>query len=116
MLVDITVAYGTDIDRATSIVNEVGEAMMHDKDWVGHLLEAPSLLRVDALGELGMTLRVTGKVRVSDRFTAPGGLRKRVLAAFQANVIDIPVRSQVVMAQTPTAPAPETPTGDGSGA
>ena len=30
MLVDVTVAYGTDIDRATAIVNEVGAAMLTD--------------------------------------------------------------------------------------
>ena len=90
MLVDITVAYDTDIDRATAIITEVGEAMMVDTEWAGHLLEAPKLLRVNALGELGMTLRVTGKVRASDRFTAPGELRKRLLVAFDANGIEIP--------------------------
>ena len=49
-----------------------------------------------------MTLRVTGKVRASDRFVAPGELRKRLLAAFQANGIEIPVRGQVVM--SPSTP------------
>ncbi len=102
MLVDVTVAYGTDIDRATTIVNEVGDAMLADPAWVGRLLEAPRLLRVDALGELGMTLRVAGKVRASDRFVAPGELRKRLLAAFQANGIEIPVRGRVVLSQPST--------------
>jgi hypothetical protein len=37
-----------------------------------------------------MTLRVTGRVRASDRFTAPGELRKRLLVAFEANGIEIP--------------------------
>ena len=95
MLVDITVAYGTDLDRATAIVNEVGAAMLKDEAWTSRLLEAPQLLRVDALGELGMTLRVAGKVRAADRFIAPGELRKRLLAAFQANGIEIPVRGYV---------------------
>ena len=104
MLVDITVAYDTDIDRATAIVNEVGAAMKVDEAWAGHLLDAPSLLRVNALGELGMTLRVTGKVRASDRFVAPGELRKRLLAAFRANGIEIPVRGQIV---PPSGPAGE---------
>ena len=90
MQVDITVAYDTDIDRATAIIKDVGDAMMIDEAWAGHLLEAPKLLRVDALGDLGMTLRVTGKVRASDRFTAPGELRKRLLVAFEANGIEIP--------------------------
>jgi small conductance mechanosensitive channel len=117
MLVDITVAYDTDIDRATAIVNEVGAAMLKDEAWTGHLLEAPYLLRVDALGELGMTLRVVGKVRASDRFVAPGELRKRLLAAFQANGIEIAVRGRMVMAREPAAAAaagPEDAATDGS--
>jgi small-conductance mechanosensitive channel len=100
MLVDITVAYGTDVERATIIANEVGDAMLIDPAWTGRLLEAPRLLRVDALGELGMTLRVAGKVRASDRFVAPGELRKRLLTAFQANGIEIPVRGRVVVSQS----------------
>jgi small conductance mechanosensitive channel len=100
MLVDITVAYGTDIERATTIVNEVGDAMLTDPAWAGRLLEAPRLLRVDALGELGMTLRVAGKVRATDRFVAPGELRKRLLAAFQTNGIEIPVRGRVVLSRS----------------
>jgi small conductance mechanosensitive channel len=117
MLVDVTVAYDTDIDRATAIVNEVGAAMLKDEAWTGHLLEAPYLLRVDALGELGMTLRVVGKVRASDRFVAPGELRKRLLAAFQANGIEIAVRGRMVMAREPAAAAaagPEDAATDGS--
>ena len=105
MLVDVTVAYDTDIDRATAIVNEVGAAMIADPAWSARLLEAPYLLRVDALGELGMTLRVAGRVRASDRFVAPGELRKRLLAAFQANSIEIAVRGRMVLTQDPAAAA-----------
>jgi small-conductance mechanosensitive channel len=101
MLVDVTVAYDTSIDRATALVNEVGAAMLADPAWTARLLEAPYLLRVDALGELGMTLRVAGKVRASDRFVAPGELRKRLLAAFQASGIEIPVRARMVQSRGP---------------
>ncbi len=104
MQVDVTVAYGTDLDRATGIVNEVGAAMAADEAWSGRLLETPQLLRVDALGELGMTLRVAGKVRAADRWVAPGELRKRLIDAFQANGIEIPVRGRVVLAREPGAP------------
>lgn len=106
MLVDVTVAYGTDLERATRIVDEVGAAMAADEAWSGRLLETPSLLRVDALGELGMTLRIAGKVRAADRWVAPGELRKRLIAAFQANGIEIPVRGRVVLAREPGAAEP----------
>ena len=124
MLVDVTVAYGTDIDGATAIVNEVGAAMLADPAWSARLLEAPFLLRVDALGELGMTLRVAGRVRASDRFVAPGELRKRLLAAFQAHGIEIAVRGRMILTQDPSTAAaaaaslpspPEDPGADGAG-
>jgi hypothetical protein len=34
---------------------------------------------------------VAGKVRAADRWTAPSELRKRLLAAFQANGIALPI-------------------------
>ena len=63
MQVDMTVAFGTDLDAVTRIVNEVGAEMAADPDWKDRLLEAPTLTRVPALGDLGITVRVAGKVR-----------------------------------------------------
>ncbi len=94
MQVDMTVAFGTDLDEVTRIVNEVGAQMATDPDWKDRLLEAPSFTRVPALGDLGITVRVAGKVRPADRWTAPSELRKRLIAAFQANGIEIPARAQ----------------------
>ena len=102
MQVDMTVAFGTDLDAVTRIVNEVGADMAADPDWKDRLLETPTLTRVPALGDLGITVRVAGKVRATDRWTAPSELRKRLLAAFQANGFEIPVRAQGQMA-TPAA-------------
>jgi small conductance mechanosensitive channel len=96
MQVDMTVAFGTDLDAATRVVNEVGQAMADDPDWRDRLLEPPTLTRVPALGDLGVTLRVAGKVRAADRWAAPSELRRRLLAAFQANGIPIPARGVVV--------------------
>jgi len=99
MLVDVTVAYGTDFERATQIVDQVGQTMYSDPEWADRLLEAPKLLRIDAMGELGATLRIAGKVRAADRWSAPGELRKRLLEAFQTNGIQIPVRSGLLVSR-----------------
>jgi small conductance mechanosensitive channel len=103
MQVDMTVAFGTDLDVVSRIVDEVGAAMAADPEWKDRLLETPSLTRVPALGDLGITVRVAGKVRPADRWTAPSELRKRLIAAFQANGIEIPVRAQA--AASPSAGA-----------
>jgi small conductance mechanosensitive channel len=90
MIVDVTVGFGVDLDRVTEIVNEVGVAMAADPEWGPRLLEPPAVIRVGAFTDVGVPLRIGGRVRAPDRFSAPGELRKRLLAAFQANQIEIP--------------------------
>ena len=90
MVVDVTVAFGTDLERATAVINKVGREMAEDPEWGPRLLETPALFRVGAFTELGVPLRVGGRVHAQDRFSAPGELRRRLLAAFQQNRIEIP--------------------------
>ena len=87
MQVDLTVPFGTDLDEASQVANEVGQAMADDPEWSGRLLEAPTLTRVPGLSEMGPTIRIAGKVRAADRWAAPSELRKRLLEAFQAKGI-----------------------------
>jgi small-conductance mechanosensitive channel len=95
MQVDMTVAFGTDLDLVTRIVDEVGAAMAEDPQWTNELLEPPMLTRVPGMSDLGVTVRVAGKVRPAARWTAPSELRKRLIVAFQANGIEIPARAQI---------------------
>jgi small conductance mechanosensitive channel len=95
---DMQVVYGTDIDRATAVVNQVGQELTDDPEWSPRILEAPRVDRVSALGELGVTLKVVGTVRASDQWAVGGELRKRLLAAFQDAGIEIPQPQRVVLA------------------
>src|SRR3954452_10196288 len=99
--VDVTVAYGTDIEKATAAVDGVGRAMAEDPDWSKRVLEAPHVERLEALGEYGATLKILGTVRASAQPAAAGELRKRILAAFTANGIQIPAPQRVVLARDP---------------
>jgi small conductance mechanosensitive channel len=99
---DITVAYGTDVDKAIDVVDKVGAQMAGDPEWKRRVLEAPRVERVEALGEYGITLKVLGTVRAADQWAAGGDLRKRLLAAFKANGIEIPRPQRVVLARDPT--------------
>ncbi len=101
---DVTVAYGTDIDKATKVVNDVGIAMAADPQWKRRVLEAPKVDRVAALGEYGVTLKILGTVRAPDQWAAAGELRKRLLAAFHAHGIEIPRPQRVVLASHPGGP------------
>jgi moderate conductance mechanosensitive channel len=98
---DVTVAYGTDIEQATRVVNDVGLAMAADPDWRRRVLEAPHVERVAALGEYGITLKILGLVRAPEQWAAGGELRKRLLAAFATHGIEIPRPQRVVLAREP---------------
>jgi small conductance mechanosensitive channel len=96
---DVQVVYGTDIERATAVVNGVGEALAADADWAPRILEAPHVDRVSALGEFGIALKILGTVRASEQWAVGGELRKRLLAGFAANGIEIPQPQRVVLTQ-----------------
>jgi moderate conductance mechanosensitive channel len=98
---DVTVAYGTDIEQATRVVNDVGHAMAADPEWRRRVMEAPHVERVEALGEYGITLKILGLVRAPEQWAASGELRKRLLGAFATHGIEIPRPQRVVLAREP---------------
>jgi small-conductance mechanosensitive channel len=102
---DVTVAYGTDIDGAIDVVDDVGRTMAGEPEWRRRILEAPRVERVEALGETGVTLKILGSVRAPDQWAAAGEFRKRLLAALQANDIEIPRPHRVVFTQSPSEPS-----------
>jgi small-conductance mechanosensitive channel len=105
---DVTVAYGTDIERAMAVVDEVGREMAEDPVWKRRLLEPPRVERIEALGDYGVTLKILGLVRAGDRWAAGGELRKRLLTAFARHGIEIARPPQVVLAPggRPVPPPP----------
>jgi Small-conductance mechanosensitive channel len=96
---DVTVAYGTDIDKAIEVVDNVGREMAGDPIWKRRVLEAPRVERIAALAENGVTLKILGTVRAADQWAAAGDLRKRLLVAFKEHGIEIPRLQRVVLAR-----------------
>jgi moderate conductance mechanosensitive channel len=106
---DVLVAYGTDIDEATAVVDQVGREMLEDPAWRRRVLEAPHVERVEALAEYGVTLKILGTVRAPDQWAAAGELRKRLLAAFKEHGIEIPRPQRVILSREPGAPSAPQP-------
>ncbi|TFG67545.1 MAG: mechanosensitive ion channel family protein [Thermomicrobiales bacterium] len=105
---DVLVAYGTDIEMATAVVDRVGREMADDPVWKRRVLEAPKVDRISALADSGITLKILGTVRAADQWAAAGDLRKRLLVAFESNGIEIPF-PHVVTVVRPRQPAAELP-------
>lgn len=99
---DIQVAYDSDIATVTRIVEEVGQAMADDPVWRRRVLEAPRVDRVKSFDESGVSLKVLGVVRAEDRWIAAGDFRRRLLAAFTAEGVEIPFPHRVIVDRRPT--------------
>jgi len=106
---DVQVVYGTNIEKATEVVDGIGRDLAGDPEWGPRILEAPHVDRVSALGELGVTLKILGTVRASEQWAVGGELRKRLLAGFTEARIEIPQPQRVVMAQATAPPMPAPP-------
>jgi small-conductance mechanosensitive channel len=102
---DVTVTYDTDVDTAIAVVDRVGEQMRDDPVWKRRVLEPPRVDRVEALAEFGVTLKILGSVRAIDQWSAGGEFRKRLLAAFAEDGIDIASPQRVILTAAPAATA-----------
>ncbi len=94
---DVTVAFGTDIDAAIRVVEELGKQMAADPVWRRRILEPPRVERVERIEERGITLKILGTVRASDQWAAGGEFRKLLIEAFARNGIQLPRPRQVVV-------------------
>jgi small conductance mechanosensitive channel len=93
---NVMVAFGTDIDKAIGVVDGVGRELANDPVWKRRVLEPPRVERVESIDEMGITLKILGSVRASEQWAAAGEFRKRLLAAFAENGIEIPRPHRVV--------------------
>ena len=102
---DISVAYDTDIDRATDVIDRVGDALKADAEWSEKIIEPPKVMRVNALGDSAVTLKILGQVLPAEQWGVAGELRKRILSAFAREGIEIPYPHQVLISREPQGPA-----------
>jgi small conductance mechanosensitive channel len=101
-LLDIEVAYGTDLDHAKEVILGVACAVADDDKAV---LETPDLWGVEQLGANGVTLRLVVKTTPSEQWRVSRLLRERIKAAFDAEGIQIPFPQQQVWYRPADEPA-----------
>lgn len=96
---DISVTYDTDIEKASAIIDRIGEGLLADEVWGPRLLEAPKVVRVAGLGDSAVALKILGRVQAAEQWSVTGELRKRILAEFAAAGIEIAVRRRVIVSR-----------------
>jgi len=92
-LLDVDVAYDTDLQHARVVIKRVADELWEH----GHdILEEPELWGVEALGQHAVTIRLVVKTRPSRQWVVSRELRERIKRAFDAEGIEIPFPQQTV--------------------
>jgi len=92
-LLDIEVAYSTDIEFAKGVIKRVADEVWKERTEV---LEEPEVWGVETLGASGIALRLVVKTRPSEQYDVMRDLRQRIKTAFDAEGIEIPFPQQTV--------------------
>jgi len=87
---DVSVAYGTDLDFAISVINRVCQEMAEEEKWAKVIRTTPQVLRVNKLGDSGIDIKILGDVKPLEQWNVMGELRLRLKKAFDAENIEIP--------------------------
>jgi small-conductance mechanosensitive channel len=96
-VVDVAVAYGTDIRHATGIIEGVAAGLRDEPDWARFIQEDPEVLGVEALGADGVNIRLIVQTEPGDQFKVMRELRMRLREALDAAGIEAPFqRTKVV--------------------
>ena len=74
----ITIAYDANVDRAITVVKQVGEDMTSDPAWKDKIPEPPDVLGVDEIGNNGITLRVWIKTLPLQQWNVAREFRRRL--------------------------------------
>ena len=89
-LLDVNVAYGTDIDLAQRLIKQTADELWHDPEWSEMVLEEPEVWGVEQLALDAIHIRLVVKTKPAQQFTITRELRRRILRVFEDNDIEVP--------------------------
>jgi small-conductance mechanosensitive channel len=99
-LVDIDVAYDTEIERARHLLQRAADEVCARNELAATIVEQPKVLGVEALGADGITLRLIVKVEPGTQWVLQRALREHVKAVFDESAIEIPFPQRTVWMRT----------------
>ena len=99
-VLDVEVAYDTDLDHASEVIKRVADELWQGDFERFTVLEEPEVVGVQALGDSAIAIRVMLKVGPGEQFATSREMRRRIKDAFEAERIDIPFPQQVIWTRT----------------
>jgi small conductance mechanosensitive channel len=96
-VLDIDVAYDTDIRRAEGIIQRVADELWRDPDYTdGDIIDPPQVWGVENLGADGVTIRLVVKTDPAEQWMIGRELRLRIKEALDEAGIEIPFPQRTI--------------------
>jgi small conductance mechanosensitive channel len=110
-LIDVEVAYDTDLDFAQGVIQRVADELWEDAAWGGdEVMERPEVWGVQSLGASSVAIRLVVKTEPSQQWAVERELRMRLKSALDDAGIEIPFPQQTVWFRDQGAhPIPDPP-------
>ena len=103
-VLDLPVAWDSDIPHVRDVVKAVADEVWQDEEWSARILEAPEVWGVEDLGAAGLLIRLVVKTAPLEQWAVARELRQRVKAAFDREGILIGVPQQQLRPVDPHPP------------
>ena len=87
-VVDLPGISEQDVEAAIAVMDRVGADLAADPAWSSRILEPPRYVATTAFTDMGVTLRMSGRVKASDRWAVPAELRRRLAPALREGGIE----------------------------
>jgi moderate conductance mechanosensitive channel len=95
-LLDIGVAYDTDIARASDVLQRVADGMAAEPEWGEFFFEPADIWGVQELADNQITIRMVVKVTPAKQWAIERELRARIKLAFDREGIEIPFPQRTI--------------------
>ncbi|MPZ72106.1 MAG: mechanosensitive ion channel [Nitriliruptorales bacterium] len=95
-LIDVNVAYGTDLQHATDVIKRTADSVWHDEDFRDVILEEPDVWGLERFDADALAIRLVLKVRPAQQWAVNRALRARIKTAFDTEGIEIPFPQRTV--------------------
>ena len=99
-LLDVSVAYGTDIDAASELILVIASDMAHEEDYGESFLDEPEIWGVENLGDDSVDIRLVVKTQPGQQYAIARELRRRIKNGFDAARVEIPYPQRTVWLRT----------------
>lgn len=94
-VVDVSVAYGEDIDRVFSVLKKEFKRIF-DNNLIDGIIDEPQVWGINELGDSAVVIRIAADSRIGENWRIERELRKFILKRFEEENIEIPFPQIVV--------------------